>query len=494
MMFDALSAQDKEMIEYYIQNYGGYEANSHPESAASLRYILRYWDMEKKTLYGLLGEQLIVSKHINYEKSIDDLMKEISHEINTNPDMYNFIQEIKELARKINEPKLPLICYSPYYLALNSYDALYPFFITTPSGKKIIINNKCKVIKVLGKIAKEFNLQHYEAFRIAHSQILNQKKLKGNLCLSIHPLDFMTMSDNACGWTSCMSWQDEGCYRRGTVEMMNSPVVLMAYLDSENPFYINGYKWNNKKWRELYIVNKDLITHIKGYPYENDSLTKQAMSWIKELAETNLNWNYCNKLQPIVIYDHTKIDNRKCHIDFRTNTMYNDFAGEHMFYLTDQDIYANYTLNYSGVDTCLYCGSVEADYRDDSFLLCDKCQRGYYCECCGEWFSDDEMSDIMFDGLRICKECYETQTYSCAQCGKLHMKFHMNSIYIRKDEHYLYDCPFYLCNECLEKKPSSKFIGLHSISIDECDDDIFVNMGFLSKEDFIHSEHGVFKV
>ena len=38
------------------------------------------------------------------------------------------------------------------------------------------------------------------------------------------------MSDNNSGWESCMSWRNNGCYRRGTVEMMNSPYVIVAYL------------------------------------------------------------------------------------------------------------------------------------------------------------------------------------------------------------------------------------------------------------------------
>ena len=28
--------------------------------------------------------------------------------------------------------------------------------------------------------------------------------------------------------------------------------------------------WNSKKWRELFIVNEDIISAVKQYPYEND--------------------------------------------------------------------------------------------------------------------------------------------------------------------------------------------------------------------------------
>ena len=77
-----------------------------------------------------------------------------------------------------------------------------------------------------------FAADEWEEIRLAHSQIFNTNKMTGTLCLSIHPLDYATASDNDNGWSSCMSWRDDGCYRMGTVEMMNSPMVICAYFAS----------------------------------------------------------------------------------------------------------------------------------------------------------------------------------------------------------------------------------------------------------------------
>ena len=91
----------------------------------------------------------------------------------------------------------------------------------------------------------------FEQMRIKHSQILNKKRLKGTLCLSIHPLDYITISDNNCDWDSCMTWTGDDCpgeYRLGTLEMMNSPSVVVAYLDSKEPYHPldDGRAWSNK--------------------------------------------------------------------------------------------------------------------------------------------------------------------------------------------------------------------------------------------------------
>ena len=37
-----------------------------------------------------------------------------------------------------------------------------------------------------------------------------------------------------------MSWADYGCYRQGTVEMMNSPLMVVAYLTAEEPMHMPG--------------------------------------------------------------------------------------------------------------------------------------------------------------------------------------------------------------------------------------------------------------
>jgi hypothetical protein len=133
-------------------------------------------------------------------------------------------------------------------LISNIYDGS-SFEIQDRNGKSFKINRGCKVSKVLGKLANILNLPGWEDFRICHSQILNQKDLGGNLTISIHPLDYMTMSDNSYGWESCMSWESEGGYRQGTVEMMNSRSVVIAYLSGEDKMRIGDDFWNSKKWR-----------------------------------------------------------------------------------------------------------------------------------------------------------------------------------------------------------------------------------------------------
>ena len=286
-LIERITADEKEVMKKWIGWYAGVES----ADKVDIEKNLQYWNREKTTLYKIFGEQLILTKDIEYKMDFDELLFEVETKL------FNYTSKAKtflDAYRKLTyyggpfpyHEKLSSLIYSDN-LAGNIYKD-ETFSLNLPNDKILIIQSGSKISKILGKIAKAFDLPGYEEFRILHSQALNQKTLKGKLCVSIHPFDYMTMSDNDCGWCSCMSWAEDGEYRGGTVEMMNSPCVVVAYLTSETPYQIdNNFNWSNKKWRQLFIVDTQVITGIKQYPYFNSAIEKITCDWLKELTEKN---------------------------------------------------------------------------------------------------------------------------------------------------------------------------------------------------------------
>ena len=304
-MFNKLSMEDKQTIRYYIDNYACDAAHNMAEKA-SVEHILRFWDSSKSvSLNKLFGEELIISKPFCIEKSEDSIS-----DIFKTSDNIQYNDFLRVFNRKcgskwdwnrtfsIEWPEdgyLLSELVSPINLAKNIWEGK-TFKVPLENGKFITIQKGCKITRVLGKLAAAWNIEAlFEHFRIFHSQVLNDKELRGELCLSIHPLDYLTMSDNDCNWSSCMSWRDYCCYRQGTVEMMNSQFVVVAYLKSKEDMWVSrvhDYYWNSKKWRCLFVVSKDVIVGIKGYPYSGYQLQKETLNWIKELASERLGWEY----------------------------------------------------------------------------------------------------------------------------------------------------------------------------------------------------------
>ena len=418
-LLNAITEDEYGMFGYRCNHYRDEECEC--DRFVTPRTILsKAWAPAKGDLFDLFGEQLILSKEVELNMDIDILTREFEDRIDNGGPIWNFMDKL--LYKKYDE-----LCYanngsSELYYAINQNLSAHSLATnevdewcrlasgTLPDGTKIAFTKGAKIMRIYAKIAHAFHLDaEFEAARLEHSQILNQKNLTGELCLSIHPLDYSTMSDNSNNWGSCMSWEDYGEYRQGTVEMMNSPSIIVAYLKSDKDELINGrFSWNSKKWRELFIVHPDLITGIKGYPYQCTQLESVVIDWLRELAKKNWECEYGETYE----WRNCSTTKAGCTLRFETNQMYSDFGsrnGEHTHLLaegTELWSEATYYFNYSGLSQCMCCGSVDDGFEHEGSLNCYGCIRSYtYCEDCGCKIRDED--DICYvNGIPYCHDCY----------------------------------------------------------------------------------------
>lgn len=324
-------------------------------------HFLRFWKLEKRELFHILGDKLIVKKPFEFEEPEDYTIGHMTKLLRENEFAINYLGDfsVSDLVRN-----------KWSYYDANIWDVpIHTGERITRWCRKFVDN---EVVNLNEQDAAELRAS-FEEFLNLHSQALNQRKIKGNLCLSIHPLDYLTMSDPHNGWSSCLTWRKgKGECKQGTIEMMNSPYVVVAYLEAAEPMRLfkgTDFMWNQKKWRQLFIVEKDnVIMGIKGYPYENDSLTTEALTWLQGLvkkAGSKHEWN-----------DIEKISYLDFEMRLSTDRMYNDIG-----YTSDESHYISVVkdgisiknLCYSGVSECAMCGGTFQNMEQRSFLVCDSC-------------------------------------------------------------------------------------------------------------------------
>ena len=423
-MFNTLSQSDKEMLLTWIINESEGPGVERVASLADFENIFANWAENKKDLYKVLGNKLIVEKEIYFEKDICELRDDLSKYWYSFP-MSNFrdswenwvycSKATKDLSRYDKDCLYSLVGDSRKLIQVTtSHDLEVP----NPNSKTPFkLRRGDKIMRFVGKVAKAYNINGYEAFATEVSKVLNQKKLKGTLSISIHPMDFLTMSDNTYDWNSCMSWIESGCYRQGTVEMMNSPIVVVAYLSGEDKMY-NG--WNSKKWRELFIVDRNIITGIKGYPYENSNLEKIVLNELKSLVEQNTDWRYESKItswpdsNAFGSYITTTAEEQNVKFRFQTEHMYNDFGNKscnvNSYFGSVLNSDTTYEINYSGQPQCMICGRPQSfDY--EGYVIGDCCGEYIRCHECGCALNLDDGNYIERDGRYYCDDClseYET--------------------------------------------------------------------------------------
>lgn len=426
---DLLPEDDKKTIENYINLY----SNSNT-TCKNIDDVLREWATSKRALYHTLGDKFMVEFPVEYSRPISDIAEDCWRETTYPSKFGEFLDNL------INEFRCTTGCmggsifihniFNTDNMATNTINIEAPISVQHKlTQKTITIQPGAKYFRTLHHLVKECGGKYdniFEEFRIKISQITNQRSLKGTMCISIHPMDFITMSDNSYGWDSCMKWVDDdaGDYRMGTVEMMNSPNVVCAYLKGSEPFNFGWNKndelttWNNKKWRELFVVTPELITEIKSYPYDNEEFTKAVMDTLLTLSKENDDNEYDTE---VYWKCSTPVNSHGMTLQFGTyeNGMYNDFGcyrndkGHLMHY--NSQIMENitncnsYYITYSGVKTCMICGAPINDYNADSKeVVCE--DHGYYtrdtCCCCGCRLDSDEIFYSDYTQEEYCESCY----------------------------------------------------------------------------------------
>lgn len=480
--YEALTAQDKEYITEYIETWGS--INSPIKLKAPLDYILKEWNKSKQTLFNIFGEKLMLEKEIIVEDGANKKAREISEYLySTNPGI-NFIINLRKLFEFSNY-------FDNTYAVRNAiYNLIQPnqlytnkvikgFNYRNKDSKVIKVPEGAKVMRVLQKMAKEFDLPDFDIFRNHISRITEVRKSKVKFTLSIHPLDYMTMSDNVNGWESCMNWtQGPGSYRAGTVEMMNSPLIVVAYITTK-PYYPTNtsIEWTSKSWRELIIVHPNTVCSVKSYPYYNIAFDKALVNWLADLVEEKTEWRYNRKLPQeslenssyIEAWQDKEDEENRFVLDFETNEMYNDFGNTENYAIFSvnppDNKYNMFTINYSGLMTCMCCG--ESDYWDDDteVVICEKCDPPEYCYCCGERVNANDAIEV--DGELVCEDCYHDLP-RCTCCESAHFEDNFTPVFVGHIDNQTINVDYdehYICSDCLANKELPIFLGDSNIEI-----------------------------
>lgn len=429
--FDLLTEQDKETIKRYIGAYTDAEVYD-------LKPILKVWNKSKRTLCKGFGNQLRVKIPLEFERNKIQYQKDIDN-IYKAPIIWDFADWEWALKYIDKDIKNPFIRESFKWIDQIIPDHTKAYFVAKQFSRLLSCSNmengktlrkyefpplnltipaNTKIMKSIQRVIKAMNfpyMEEFEKFRNDISNLNANKSMKTNLVLSIHPIDFMTMSDNNCDWSSCMSWSHSGMYSTGTIEMMNSNVAAVAYFESKTPYEVCEMNIPNKSWRALTFIHKDIILVGKNYPYQYEPGVYQILEQVMKLVKDNLGWTYQFKHQSyrdlqwysnnnfvrwgLSRYKMRYYNGKSRHkIICYTRVMYNDI-------IEDQDldyqccrnkVEKTKFISLSGRATCMCCGEYLWDSCDDnprdidcSQKICYKCAKNR-CHCCDRVFQRTE--------------------------------------------------------------------------------------------------------
>lgn len=444
MFIEQLSNEEKSLINA-VRKYGTDSLGDFvQEDFVSCDSFLTYWEKAKAyKMSEVFKNQLILKKKVEIKVSEEELHEKMQKFISYSPILY-LRERIFDMLAKNNdiyakwqpnpseyswewtsiEAELRFYMFNIDPLISNRYQG-ETLALNMPDNKVFKLVHGCKIMKAMGRLARAAGLeQQFEDFRIKQSQIMNESFLSANLCLSIHPLDYMTASWNENDWHSCMHWID-GEYRRGVIEMMNSPYVIVAYLESNSnhmEFYVDPEhpreRWNSKKWREFMIVNEYGIFGIKGYPYWNSELEDLALEWLAELFTTDQT-KFSSKISKWRVGEAIEDETVNSRLSICMScgpAMYNDFySGNRYSAILVENCDEDVVFDYSGVSECVICGG-EENFDESSDLACFDCVEHHVCCNCSDTIENSNEL-VIFNNREYCSYCYENLP-ECDICGR----------------------------------------------------------------------------
>ena len=321
------------------------------------------------------------------------------------------------------------------------------------------------------------------------SNIIQENKIKGTLCFSVHPLDYLSSSENTYNWRSCHSLDGE--YRTGNLSYMVDNATFMVYLKGADNQLLNNFGdvlWNSKKWRMLIHANPsdDIIFAGRQYPFSSRSgidivldiyntlmnkgiETKDVISlfcnqrfdkygpwscdYISSYNDIELNTKY-------LIYKNSLLDIKSVVIEGNGALNYNDVLSSScykfpyyaifrpwIYHNSPEELLKN-PVSVGGLTYCLHCG--ENPNENSESMRCWECEEEYgteindsygFCDCCGDRIYLEDAYSIADSDDLICRSCLENCAFICENCGEIHYNtekvFHSED---GEDHWYCRDC------------------------------------------------------
>lgn len=219
------------------------------------KYLLE-WAKNKYDFYLLFDRNLSIEKQVEIDMDEQDMAVKIDDLARSYPQYANLLKGFNSVEFLNNES-------FGYNRIL---EEVYPEY-----------KRGAKLSKVLGGLITDQN------FKDSLANVLEDRKIRSNIAISIDPYDYLTMSVNKYGWESCQAiGPGEHAYATGGGAIMLDNTTLIAYRHSgkneQYSMYNVKFAGNSKSWRQLIFVDKEHCSFIaaREYPSEKPALAKEV--------------------------------------------------------------------------------------------------------------------------------------------------------------------------------------------------------------------------
>jgi len=288
----------------------------------------------------------------------------------------------------------------------------------------------------------ETNERTLDDLQTTASRLIQENKVEGKFCISVHPLDYISCSENRYNWRSCHALDGE--YRSGNLSYMADKSTVICYIKGDEdvrlPNFPGDVLWNNKKWRMwLYLADEhNALMAGRPYPFTIGGVLEYIRyNFFNLLGFAEYRWS---RWHHDIIHTYEFKDGTEETVPMRDILVMNgQFVSRWDIIKDGSTLHYNdllkssyYTPWYCWRTTtrekifftvgeevkCLRCG--EGNIGAPDSMMCDDCNNQYgrsydYCTCCDERHPTDEMYCV--NGDMVCSRCFDNHCVICHHCG-----------------------------------------------------------------------------
>lgn len=347
-----------------------------------------------------------------------------------------------------------------------------------------------KTSRVVNKVCRYLGYDKFPDYQrefAKFSDAINPLKIVRHTVLSIHPVDYLTMSFGN-SWASChtidkrnkrdMPNSYEGAYSSGTMSYMLDSCSMVFYT-VDAAYNGNDYFTQDKITRQMFHFAEDKLVQGRLYPQSCDYGAEEAYTANRNIVQKiiadcfgfNNLWNLSKGTEKISKNVESYGTHYKDYYYYENCTM-----------STIQGSENNNKVHIGSRPICIECGYAHSE--EESINCCHK-NGGMTCADCGDEIDDDDvywidgdpycrdcvsycdrcetyhrMEDYYIDseGIYVCEDCYNEYYTSCGHCGNnINID---NAYWVESDREYVcsscYDRHYFTCGDCEEVYPLSE--------------------------------------
>lgn len=305
-----------------------------------------------------------------------------------------------------------------------------------------------KVSKLVNRICKKYKFNEIDGFNRKYTvfaDAINPLKVTRYTVLSVHPIDFWTMSFGK-DWASCHTIDKtnmrrtsgqhySGCYSAGTQSYMQDPSTFVVYI-VDKAYNGDEFELQPKLSRQMFHIGEDKLVQGRLYPQDNDTGADETYKEIRAVVQRVIGECYgVNNL-----WTNRKGTSACSDVIISEGVHYRDyeyFDNCNVSYLKREGVERNMTRIRVGADPiCPSCGRT---HDREECVQCEECCDVDRCDSCGDPIGEEGVRTA--DGFGYCSEyCAREAGYVyCNNVEEWHHEDEGNVFYDSYLCEYFYD-------------------------------------------------------